>query len=131
MKLSIKTLDGFDLKYKITTSLKGQKSKLHIRAREVIKKRFGGIHFLEEARVPILKKKKLVFDFFIPIFNMFIEVQGQQHFKYVPYFHNDKIEYRKALVYDQSKSEWCELNNFSLIHFNYDETDEIWISKLK
>lgn len=130
MKLSLKTLDGFDINYKISGSLKGKKSKLHERARNVIEARFTSIYYLEEVRIPILKNKKLIFDFFIPSFRLFIEVQGEQHFKYIPYFHDGKIEYRKALVYDQSKIEWCELNNFFLIHFNYNESDEEWTLKL-
>ena len=58
---------------------------------------------------------RLFFDFYIKELNSFIEVQGQQHYKYIEYFHGSMegfIAYKKR---DNLKKEYCEKHNIVLV----------------
>lgn len=62
----------------------------------------------------------LRFDFYIPQINLLIEVQGEQHYKYVEFFHKNGAGYRSSLYRDQLKKEWCSLKQHNLVYFSYD-----------
>ena len=59
--------------------------------------------------------KKLFFDFYIPDLKVCIEVQGQQHYQFVPFFHQVADSFRKQKYRDQLKTEWCAENNIIFI----------------
>lgn len=87
--------------------------------------------------------KKIVFEEFpvagtklsLDIFNandgIAIEVQGQQHTKYTPFFHGkNKINYIDQLRRDKLKLEFCEINNINLIEIYYnDDFNESFFKK--
>ena len=55
-----------------------------------------------------------------------VEVHGQQHYEFTPFFHQTKADFLLAKAKDEDKIEWCELNNIDLSTLKYSETDEYW-----
>lgn len=103
--------------------LDSNKSGLHNKAREVIQKVLPNARFYEEVTIPGFKPA-LYADFFIPSLKIMVEVNGQQHYKFTPRFHKDKMAYFKAVNRDKKKSEFCEKNNICLVVFDYNNQDE-------
>lgn len=59
---------------------------------------------------------KMSFDFFNASKKIMIEVQGNQHQRYTPFFHNkNKANFLSQLRRDKNKHYFCELNGISLI----------------
>lgn len=67
------------------------------------------------------KKHKLFFDFYVRELRLFVEVQGQQHFKFVSHFHGDKEKFQGQVNRDNLKIEYIQEEDFYLIYINYDE----------
>ena len=66
--------------------------------------------------------KRLFFDFYIRELGILIEVQGQQHNKFVKHFHGNKKVFLAQKSRDNLKIEYVQNDKFlSLIRFNYDE----------
>jgi hypothetical protein len=59
-----------------------------------------------------------------------IEVNGIQHTEYTHFFHKNKMAFFKGKARDVSKKRWCELNDVTLIYFDYKESDEEWKLKI-
>lgn len=75
---------------------------------------FWGSHVVFE-EFPIAGTK-LSLDFFNASKNIAIEVQGQQHTKYTPFFHNNnKANFISQLKRDKDKLLFCEINNIKLV----------------
>ena len=74
---------------------------------------------------------KLSLDFYNANKKIAIEVQGQQHTKYVPYFHgNNKVNYLSQLQRDNDKFKFCEINDINLIEIYQNDTiDKIFFEK--
>jgi hypothetical protein len=65
--------------------------------------------------------QKLYFDFYIKELRTYIEVQGEQHYKFVKHFHGTRENFLKQKKRDSLKVE-CAINNDSyLVRFMYDE----------
>ena len=65
---------------------------------------------------------KLSFDIFNANKSIAIEVQGQQHVKYTPFFHGgNKINYIDQLRRDKQKSDFCKANSIKLIEIYYND----------
>ena len=103
-------------------------SQQHLRARAILKELFSLNQILEEVSLP--GTKLLAADFFIPDLKMMVEVQGQQHYKYVPHFHGNASGFRASQKRDNNKKTWCELNQISLIELNSLESDDEWRARL-
>ena len=74
---------------------------------------------------------KLSLDLFNANDSIAIEVQGQQHTKYTPFFHGkNKINYIDQLRRDKQKLDFCNLNNIKLIEVYYsDKVDKNFFKK--
>lgn len=105
-------------------------SDLHSRAKRIIKEVYPCENVCENLPLPIYSNKTLYADFYLVIHRYIIEVQGEQHFKYVKYYHGSLSGFANSKKNDSLKEEWCELNNIELITFNYNETDDEWKEKL-
>jgi hypothetical protein len=95
----------------------------HNRARSLLKTLFPTQKILEE--VP-LAGTNLKADFYLPLQNIMIEVQGEQHFNYNPFFHGSKMGFIKGQQNDDLKKQWCKLNNVRLVELPQNESDEQW-----
>ncbi len=70
------------------------------------------------------KNARLFFDFYIKSLGILIEVQGEQHYKFVKQFHGTKEKFYSQKRRDNKKVEWCEENNLTLVLF-YDKIDKV------
>ncbi len=66
---------------------------------------------------------RLRLDFFLPSLFLAFEFDGNQHEKFTPHFHKDRIGYAQSQTNDASKEQWCELNNITLVRVVENELD--------
>lgn len=129
-------LDLDDIKRKWT--LKGylskanstNKSALHIKARKILHGLFPTLQILEEVSIPINAKETLYLDFYIPLLKKCIEVHGEQHYVFTPFYHTNKLHFLKAQNRDRQKKEWCEKNTISYIELPYNLTEQEWTDRI-
>ena len=122
-------------KYIVRADDKTKKSKYHLLARKLIKETFNGHTVLEEVKLPgsrdPSKKSTLFLDFLVPGVMMAIEVHGQQHYEYSPFFHKTKAGFYQSLKRDEIKTEWCKLNNFNLVVLKYSDNIDRWRKQIE
>lgn len=126
-------LDGKEYKLKLKSKPRSNASKLHIRARELIKDIFPNDILYEEIVLVGSKKfnmKNLYADFFIKSRKVVIEVHGKQHYEKTSHFHNSKLEFIQAKARDARKKEWCDINSIIYIELPYGEKDEQWRNRI-
>jgi hypothetical protein len=132
--MTIRDLDDHIINWNLTGHIaKGRlqnKSSLHLLARKVIVQRFPTLQILEEVPIPLRRSETLYLDFYLPLIKTCIEVHGEQHFKYVPFYHQTVLNFLKSKKRDQEKQEWCEKNNISHIVFSYNESEQEWSKKI-
>lgn len=127
-------LDGRQYTLTFNSTIRGTCSSYHLRARQLLKDMFPFDRIFEEIALPGVKSVKngqLYLDFLIPSKDLAIEVQGEQHSKYTPFFHDNKLDFGRAQFRDNRKREWCEMNNITLIELNFDEDDNEWRCKIE
>lgn len=71
----------------------------------------------------LIDKSKLLFDFYIPSFNLLIEYDGKQHFVPVKRFGGD-VGFINTKRRDSLKDTYCILNNIKLIRIPYTLIDD-------
>lgn len=106
------------------------KSALHLRARQLIKQIFPTMQILEEVSIPLRKSEVLYLDFYLPLNKFCIEVHGEQHYKFVAHYHNNKMGFIKHKKRDKDKQEWCYINNIRYIELPFDENDTKWQQRI-
>ena len=125
--MKVLTIDGDSVKWKpVGTSSKDnrKKSNLHQCARLLLKEKYVTYHILEEVSIPVTKKRTAYLDFYIPLIKRAFEIQGQQHFKFIPHFHLNILGFAKQKNRDIDKTQWCELNDVEIIYLRYDNQDK-------
>jgi len=120
------TLTGNIVKAGVLT----HKSSYHLKARDLIKDAYPTMQILEEVPIHIRKSEVLYLDFYIPLLKKCIEVHGEQHFKFVPFYHSTMLNFLKAQKRDKEKQEWCEINRIKYIDLSYNENIEEWKRKI-
>lgn len=103
-----------------------EKSSYHLLARNLITDSFPTLQLLEEVPIPLRKSETLYLDFYLPLIRKAIEVHGEQHYKFVPFYHNSKINFLKAQKRDNEKREWCEKNGIQHIVLPYNQSLDEW-----
>jgi hypothetical protein len=58
---------------------------------------------------------KLTFDFYNASKKIAVEVQGQQHTKFVKFFHGNRVKFLEQLKRDKMKEDYAELNGITLV----------------
>lgn len=127
--MKVNGFDGRIYNLQLNKKTRGKCSDLHKRARFLIKEIFPLELVFEEITLPGSKTHSnslLYLDFLLPSKAIGIEVQGQQHIEYTPFFHGNKQSFGKSQNRDNVKEEWCELNNIILIQLPYNESNEEW-----
>lgn len=69
-------------------------------------------------------KQLLSFDFYLNDFNTCIEYQGEQHYYSIEHFGGEK-RYKRQLLHDEIKREYCINNNINLIEIPYWEKEDL------
>lgn len=90
------------------------------------------LYFLESNNIKYKFQKKfnncknqnyLIFDFYLPEYNICLEYDGEQHFKPIKYWGGEK-GYLERIENDKIKNDFCKNNNIKLIRIRYDENVE-------
>lgn len=100
------------------------RSSLHIKARELLKKSFPYSTIYEEVTLVGCKGAAgatLTADFYIPDIGLIVEVHGAQHYKYNKFFFKSESDFASAKANDEVKKGWAELNEFVFIELPYNE----------
>jgi hypothetical protein len=120
----IKDLDGNSHNWQLTGNMsKGKisnKSSLHLSTRSLLIKYY-----------PTLQNETLYLDFYLPLNKTCIEVHGEQHYKFIPFYHSNVLTFLKSQKRDRQKQEWCELNNIRYIALPYNENEQEWIERIQ
>ncbi len=61
------------------------------------------------------KKSRCEFDIVDHTLKLIIEINGEQHYKFVPYFHKSKSDFTMQQVRDEEKKNWAILNGYTFI----------------
>jgi hypothetical protein len=104
------------------------RSQFHVNARNLLTKIFPADRILEE--VPLPGSSGLTADFYIPSQKLMIEVHGEQHYKYVPHFHQNILGFFAAKKRDETKRRWCAINHIALVELNYKENIDEWHQRI-
>lgn len=107
----------------------------HKMARELLHEMFSGYSIYEEVKLPgsrdPSKKSVLYLDFLIPSCKIGIEVHGEQHFSFTPFFHKTKLEFLCSKARDRAKAEWCEVNHLSLVELRWNDNVDYWRKQIE
>lgn len=124
----VRDLEGEEQEWKPKGNLSASRpcSGLHNKARRLIKKLYPVEFVFEETPIEVYGGKRLYLDFYLTSTRMAVEVQGRQHFDFIPHFHKSKFKFLKSQKNDQYKQEWCDINNITLICLRYDEDIKLW-----
>lgn len=126
----VKDLDGQIHNWLLTGNMsKGKidnRSSLHLTARKILASNFPTLQILEETPILLRRNETLYLDFYIPLKKICVEVHGEQHYKFVPFYHTNILNFLKSQKRDREKQEWCELNSINYIVFKFDEDESLW-----
>lgn len=56
---------------------------------------------------------------------MFVEMNGEQHYKYIAYFHQDSWTFEDQQIRDESLRQYSKRHNVKLLVIKYDEINKI------
>lgn len=76
----------------------------------------------------------LSYDFYIPLYNLLIEYQGEQHEKFTPGIHESKKDFEKQQEHDKRKKDYAEKNNINLLeiwYWDFENIEKILTKELK
>lgn len=97
-----------------------------------------GISFVQQKTFEWCKNKKpLPFDFLITVeeYDFLVEIQGEQHYKFIPYFHIKQEKFLEQQRRDEIKKTTARENDMDLLCIKYDtnvvETFDEYMSKQK
>lgn len=105
------------------------RSSLHLLARNILKSIYPMDRILEEVSLP--GSNGLTADFWLPLRKTIIEVHGEQHYKYIPFFHNTVLNFYHSKRNDKNKAEWCSINNIFLIELPFNESEQQWRKRIE
>lgn len=130
--MKVKGLDGKEYTWSLsghqhTPNQTRPRSELHLTARGLLKEIYPSFPLLEEVCIP--GPDKMYLDFLIPKLMIAYEIQGRQHFEFVPHFHENKLNFARAQQRDRKKKEWLAVNGIELIELRYNEI-EVWRGKI-
>lgn len=131
----VKDLDGNSHNWLLTGNMaKGKtanRSALHLTARGLISDSFPTMQILEEVPIPLRKGETLYLDFYLPLKKICFEVHGEQHYRFIAFYHNNMLNFLKAQRRDREKQEWCETNDIKYIVLGFDESEELWKERIQ
>lgn len=98
-------------KYLIDWEAKSR-SKFQNRVKDFLKPYWKNDIVFEEFRIV---GSRLSLDFYNANKKIAVEVQGDQHTRYVKHFHKNRLKYLDQLKRDQKKLDFCEFNDIKLV----------------
>lgn len=106
-----------------------RRSELHIKTRNLLKSLYPVDRILEEVHLP--GSGNLYADFWLPLRNKIIEVHGEQHYKFIAFFHGTQLNFLASKANDNKKKEWCSINGIVLVELPFNESTEQWKSRIE
>jgi hypothetical protein len=126
--MKVTGLDGKEYKFNPSKhsnrKQRSGKSQYHILARSAITETFPNDVIMEEITLPGSSRSALYADFFIQRVSLIVEVHGEQHYEFVPFFHKTKANFLLSKKRDRDKKEWCDINGFKYLALSYKEVEE-------
>jgi hypothetical protein len=133
--MQVNDLDGASHNWHLTGNMAhgkiANRSSFHLRARQIITDSFPTLQILEEVPIPLRRSETLYLDFYLPLKKLCVEVHGEQHYKFVQFYHNNMLSFLKSQKRDREKQEWCEINNITYVVLPHFENDQEWIERIK
>lgn len=131
----VKDLDGNSSNWLLTGNMaKGKtdnRSSLHLLTRALLAEHFPTMQVLEEVPIQIRRSETLYLDFYLPLKKICFEVHGEQHYKFVQFYHNTMLNFMKAQKRDREKLEWCSLNGIKCVELPHFESRDLWSERIK
>ena len=96
-------------------------SKLQIAVGEMLDSTFPEFSIKENYRPDWLKSSSLTnleLDYYIEELSIGLEIQGAQHYQFVPFFHGSIENFDKRKLYDQEKKDLCYGNGIKLFEID-------------
>lgn len=106
------------------------RSQLHLLARNLLRELFPTVQIMEEVPIPITRREKLFFDFYINTLKLAVEAHGEQHYKFNSLFHSSAQDFVHQRKKDARKREWCEYNNITYVELPFNEGVEQWKERI-
>ena len=132
--MQIKDLDGNSHNWLLTGNMaRGKitnKSSYHLQARKLLATIFPTLQILEEVPIPLRKSETLYLDFYLPLKHLCVEVHGEQHYKFIKFYHQNIMNFLKSQKKDKEKVEWCETNNIKFVELPYNESTDEWKKRI-
>ena len=126
--MNVKDLDGNVNSWHITGNIVKDsittKSSYHLTARAMLRKIYPTMQILEEVTIHPRRSETLFLDFYIPLIKTCVEIHGEQHYKFVPHYHANKLAFLKAQKRDKDKKEWCDINGIKYLELAFDKQNE-------
>lgn len=98
----------------------GCRSKLQYTTGQYLRSKYPYDPILEDVSIP---ECGFYFDFWLPKRQLAVEIQGEQHGKFVKFFHKTQAGFREHQSRDQRKKQFCEMNNIRMLEIF---TEEDW-----
>ncbi len=96
---------------------------------------FKNYEILTHNRKPLMSWKPLglELDIYIPELKLAFEYMGEQHYRWVDYFHKTKKEFEYLKYKDKCKKKICKQKGITLIRIKYNEdlSEQLVLTKLK
>lgn len=73
---------------------------------------------------------RLELDIFIDDLRIAAEIQGEQHSKYIPFFHGNRENFKKQVLYDEHKAYLCRVNNIKLYDISTEKDADIMVYEI-
>ena len=86
-----------------------------------IKKEFAISHKNFQSLNGFIPKRPLYVDGFCEKYRFGFEYQGDQHFRFIPYFHDSNDDFERQKAYDKLKKRFFEKKGFALIEISENE----------
>ena len=87
--------------------------------------RAANVRFEREKTFSDLRGGKFRYDFYLPSYNILIEVDGEQHFKQVKVFQKTHSDFLKQQENDRRKNSYALANKIMLIRIPFWELDKL------
>jgi len=75
--------------------------------------------------------ERLELDFYVQSLDLAVEIQGAQHYIYVPFFHGNQANFVSRLRRDRFKRETCQLRGIKLYEIASSDEAELFFSEIK
>ena len=83
------------------------------------------IKYEEQKRFWLNNINWISYDFYLPKYNILIEMDGLPHFKYTKFFHKNKKKFREHILRDIMKNYFALKNGYKILRISYFDDDYI------